>query len=168
MTDQGIATCVDGGTRALVVPRIHRLDVLLVTSGLGASLRRHWLCFSEHARHSSEPMAASRHYLAAGAFDADPSRKALELHVWERAATSALSSSMSTVDLPGYIRGSLGHAALGTAFCSAAFVWSSLPPSMRRIVEGADCLLAISQTTVNEARRYNPWLAPSGRRAFGG
>lgn len=39
-------------------------------------------------------------------------------------------------------------------------VWLPLPPSQRRILEKADCLLAISQTTVDEARRHNPWLPP--------
>ena len=54
-----------------------------------------------------------------------------------------------------------GHAVLGTAFCSAATrSGSPLPASQRRILEGADCLLAISQTTVDEARRHNPWLPP--------
>jgi phosphatidylinositol alpha-1,6-mannosyltransferase len=37
-------------------------------------------------------------------------------------------------------------------------VWSPLPPSQRRILEGAECLLGISQTTVDEARRHNPWF----------
>jgi phosphatidyl-myo-inositol dimannoside synthase len=39
-------------------------------------------------------------------------------------------------------------------------VWFTLPASQRRILEGADCLLAISQTTVDETRRHNPWLPP--------
>jgi glycosyltransferase involved in cell wall biosynthesis len=39
-------------------------------------------------------------------------------------------------------------------------VWSPLSRSQRRILEGADCLLAFSQTTVCQARRHNPWLAP--------
>jgi glycosyltransferase involved in cell wall biosynthesis len=37
-------------------------------------------------------------------------------------------------------------------------VWSPLPQSQRRILYDADCLLAISQTTIDEARRHNAWL----------
>jgi len=37
-------------------------------------------------------------------------------------------------------------------------VWTCLSASQRCIMKGADCLLANSQTTVDEARWHNPWL----------
>ena len=40
-------------------------------------------------------------------------------------------------------------------------IWRTLPRTQRRIIEGANCLLAFSQTTVSEARRHNPWLPPT-------
>ena len=105
------------------------------------ALRRHWLCLAEHARHSSEPMAASRGYLAARAFAAEPSREALGFLVRERAATSApppLRAPRTCEDTsvgPLATRYSVRHSALRLE------VWSPLPASHRRILEGADCLL---------------------------
>src|SRR5262245_9444945 len=40
-------------------------------------------------------------------------------------------------------------------------VWHRFSASQRRVVERADCLIAISQTTVDEARKHNPWLPPA-------
>src|SRR5688572_25051505 len=40
-------------------------------------------------------------------------------------------------------------------------VWHPLPPPQRRVIEGADVLLAISQFTIEEARKSNPWLPPA-------
>jgi phosphatidylinositol alpha-1,6-mannosyltransferase len=40
-------------------------------------------------------------------------------------------------------------------------VWHPFPPSQRHVIEAADCLVAISQATVDEARRHNPWLPPA-------
>ena len=38
-------------------------------------------------------------------------------------------------------------------------VWRPLSPAQRRVIEGAQGLLANSQTTVDEARKHNPWLS---------
>ena len=60
MIDQGIAKGAGARPRSSVVPRIRGLDVLLVTSGLGPRYGGIGCVVAEHARHSSEPMAASR------------------------------------------------------------------------------------------------------------
>lgn len=40
-------------------------------------------------------------------------------------------------------------------------IWYPLSAPQRRVIEGADVLLAISQTTIDAARKSNPWLPPA-------
>ena len=160
MTDQGIATGVDDRPRSNVVPRIRALDVLLVTSGLGPRyggigcvsqsmrdiLQSRWRLRVVTSPPERSPLSR-RARLWSSLFATVPRRPRLLLYEHR-----GLARIHPWVPWPRGTR-------YGILLCGRE-VWSPLPPSQRRILEGADCLLAISQTTVDEARRHNPWLPP--------
>ena len=159
-TVQAIATGVDDRPRANVVPRTRALDVLLVTSGLGPRyggigcvsqsmrdiLQSRWRLRVVTSPPERSPLSR-RARLWSSLFATVPRRPRLLLYEHR-----GLARIHPWVPWPRGTR-------YGILLCGYE-VWSPILPSQRWILEGADCLLAISQTTVDEARRHNPWFPP--------
>lgn len=135
-----------------------RVDVLLVTSGLGPRLGGIG-CVSQSV------LDTLRDNWRAEVVTASPdrSRIARRINLW--ASMLASRTHRPRLVLYDHIGLSRIHPWVpwphGTRYAILLYgfeVWRALPPSQRRIIERASMLLAISQTAVDQARRHNPWL----------
>jgi phosphatidylinositol alpha-1,6-mannosyltransferase len=160
VTDREAPRALDQQKRSNTVPRSRGLDVLLVTSGLGPRYGGIG-CVSRSIR----DILGSRWNVRAVTSPPEwpPLRRRARL--W----SSLLANTLRRPRLVLYEHRGLarihpwlpwpGNSRYGILLHGCE-VWSPVSPSQRGILERADCVLAFSQTTVDEARRHNPWLPP--------
>jgi phosphatidylinositol alpha-1,6-mannosyltransferase len=154
----------DKSTRWQCTSCAHRtsgVDVLLVSSGLGPGLGG-----IGRASQSIQEAIRERWRVAVVTAPPEGSRLARRVRLWH----SLLASLPRRPRLVVYEHRGLAmvhrwipwsRRTRHAIFMHGFELWHALAPSHRRVIEAADCLLANSQTTVDEARRHNPWLPPA-------